>query len=122
MEARANPRERRQFVRYALTGELPGRLTNAAGMSFNVVTVDVSRRGMGLLLDPAPEENEKLVLTLEGPRGGNILFEVRWSAVHHEFDSLPGLSSMRRCGLMVVDRKIDLVTVLAKYDCVQIEE
>lgn len=122
MEARANPRERRQFVRYALTGELPGRLTNEAGTVFNVVTVDVSRHGLGLLLDPAPDEDEKLVLTLEGPRGGNVLLEVRWSTIQHEFDSLPGLQSMRRCGLLVLDRKIDLVTVLAKYDCVQIEE
>lgn len=121
MEARANPRERRQFIRYALTGELPGRLTNQSGVVFNVVTVDVSRRGLGLLLDPAPEVGETLILTLEG-RGGLIPLEVRWSAVHHEFDSLPGLQSMRRCGLQAMDRKIDLVTVLAKYDYVQIEE
>lgn len=122
MEARAIPRERRQFLRYALTGDLPGRLTNAAGVVFNVVTVDVSRRGLGLLLDPAPQEDEMLTLTLEGQRGRSIVMEVRWSEQHHEFDSLPGLQSMRRCGLMAQERKIDLVTILAKYDCVQIEE
>lgn len=121
MEARANPRERRQFIRYALTGELPGQLTNEAGVVFNVVTVDVSRRGLGLLLDPAPEVEERLTLTLEG-RGGTVALEVRWTAIHHEFDSLPGLQSMRRCGLYVLDRKADLVTVLAKYDGMQIEE
>lgn len=120
----AKTQERRRHVRYALTGTIPGHVQGSNGVRYEVVTVDVSVRGIGLLLEPTPAVQDRLNISFDNDQGGEVLsFEVRWLSENHELTNVPGLEQMRRCGLSLLDHHVDdLVDFLATIDCLQIEE
>lgn len=122
MTQRSAEAEKRQHVRYALTGEIPGALTSERGETFEVVSVDVSLHGLGLLLEPAPEVGETLTLAFRGAEALVLRFEVRWCTTNHSFDDIAGLRDMRRCGLRLLTRGVNLLDLFAKLDGVTIEE
>ena len=117
--------ERRRYVRFALSGELPGIITNAGGVVFEVLPVDVSQCGLGLLLDPGPKIGDELILRINGESDTpqEFLFVVKWTAKEATIAELPGLAALKHCGLaMVAPKDINLVEFLASFGGVNIEE
>lgn len=114
--------EKRRHVRYALTGEIPGVLTNERGEALEVVAVDISQRGIGVLLVPGPERREVLTLTLRGPETLVLRFEVRWTTTEHDLEEIAELKEMRRCGLRLLTSGLDLLEVFSALDGMTIEE
>jgi len=118
------PSERRKHVRFALSGELPGNLTNASGQDFAVLPVDVSMVGLGVLLDPGPSLGERLSLTIrQGDHEQELVFVVKWTAAESFICELPGLDQLRHCGLeLEAPTDFNLVHFLSSFAGVSIEE
>lgn len=126
MDYEASPKvERRRFLRFALSGELPGVIVTGNDDAFDVLPVDVSEFGLGLLLNPGPKLGDTLFLRIN-PDGINpmeFVFTVRWTSKESSIAELPGLSDLKHCGLeLVAPIDINLVEFLASFGGVSIEE
>ncbi len=115
-------RDRRQDPRYALYGSFPGEFKGRRGETYHVLPVDISRRGLGLLIDPSPAEGDKVELDLTGEGHANLCF-----AIKHVHDSsivaISGLKDMKRCGLeLTKEQEEDLLHYFASFDSLMIQE
>jgi c-di-GMP-binding flagellar brake protein YcgR len=115
--------ERRQEIRYSLFGELPARLINlATEQELTFLTIDVSTRGLGLLVSPSPSEGQTIRLDFVDQSGKSLEFVVRHVHTVME-DPLRGFESMRRCGLELNDDRksnLDLIEFFGSFDSVMI--
>ena len=114
------PQERRTETRRELIGVLPGEMVGDSGRTFDVMTVDVTSNGMGLLMEPGPYIGEEIRLQISKDRF--LLFEVRWV---RQDNSLGGLGEsfkeLRRCGLLYLGQD-NLIDVLSEFDNLQVGE
>ena len=120
------PSRRHQF-RFALTGQFADHWTTRENQVIDILPLDVSSRGFGLLLNPAPAVGSQIIWhcpqlkeAIENP----LVFAIVWSAsptVSHDFSEM---TNMRRCGLLLVsdDQTIDLVELCAKIPSLQMIE
>ena len=115
-------RDRRQDPRYALYGSLPGEFKGRRGETYHVLPVDISRRGLGLLIDPSPTEGDKIELDLSGEGHSNLSFEIKH--VHESsIVAISGLKDMKRCGLQLAKtHEEDLLHYFANFDSLMIQE
>ena len=123
MKAALSGHERRQEIRYSLVGEIPARMINVATQQeLTFLTIDISHRGLGLLVTPSPDEGQIIRLDFVDQRHPNLLFVCRH--VHAAMEEpLLGFESMRRCGLELTDDQqatFDLVECFARFDSVMI--
>ncbi|MFW7379924.1 MAG: PilZ domain-containing protein [Oligoflexus sp.] len=120
--------DRRANPRYSLSGSLPGELRGEDGVQFNAMTVDISRRGLGLLIDPAPQPGA--VIELEFDQVENIPGDIKslQFTIRHVLESpihtITGLVNMKRCGIEIIDpdRSLDLVHFFSEFDTLIIQE
>ena len=115
-------KDRRGDSRYALYGSFPNDILGDQGQIYHVLPVDVSRTGIGLLIDPAPKEGERVTLAISNPENISLEFEVK----HLHAGSvvaISGLSDMKRCGLGLVDQKsTDLLSLFGQIETLMIQE
>jgi hypothetical protein len=111
--------ERRTQTRFELTGTLPGKLTNQAGDVYEAICVDVSKNGLGLLVDPIPKSGEKLFLETPNLK---LAFDIRWVSRQTLLSELVDeLAATCRVGLLI-DGDTDLVEFLSAFDDIQVGE
>jgi hypothetical protein len=93
--------EKRQSIRQVLTGYLPGKFYNADNQPLEYVLYDISEQGLGVFLDPGPEEGEIVVLKLKRGKPAEFTFRVQWTARETGLDMLPEMEGLKRCGLFL---------------------
>lgn len=123
MKTALSGQERRQEIRYSLFGELPARMINlATEQELTFLTIDISTRGLGLLVSPSPIEGQTIRLDFVDQTRKSLEFVVRH--VHSVMeDPVRGFESMRRCGLELNDDRsamFDLITFFGSIDSVMI--
>lgn len=123
MKTALSGQERRQEIRYSLFGELPARMINlATEQELTFLTIDISTRGLGLLVSPSPIEGQTIRLDFVDQTRKSLEFIVRH--VHSVMeDPVRGFESMRRCGLELNDDRsemFDLITFFGSIDSVMI--
>lgn len=120
---KAKIRERRTEDRYAFYGDIPGRMLHkASNQTVEFLPVDISRKGLGLLLKPCPAEGEELLV--EFSPSESLRFKVR-----HIYEgatvSLDGFEDMKRCGVELVEdqqSEVDLIEVFTRYATVIVSD
>jgi c-di-GMP-binding flagellar brake protein YcgR len=123
MKTALSGQERRQEIRYSLFGEVPARMINlATEQELTFLTIDISHRGLGLLVSPSPSEGQVIRLEFIDQNQQSLQFVVRH--VHSAMDNpVHGFESMRRCGLELNDEKnshLNLIEFLGSFDSVMI--
>jgi c-di-GMP-binding flagellar brake protein YcgR len=123
MKTALSRQERRQEIRYSLFGELPARMINhATEQELTFLTIDISTRGLGLLVSPSPAEGQRIRLDFLDQSRHSLEFIVRH--VHSVMDDpVDGFESMRRCGLELNDERtgnLDLIHFFGSFDSVMI--
>ncbi|WP_176736813.1 PilZ domain-containing protein [Oligoflexus tunisiensis] len=123
MKTALSGQERRQEIRYSLFGELPARMINiTTEQELTCLTIDISTRGIGLLVSPSPVEGQVIRVEFTDQSHPSLDFVVRH--VHSVMDDpVHGFESMRRCGLELHDDKksnIDLIAFFGSIDSVMI--
>lgn len=123
MKTALSRHERRQEIRYSLFGELPARMINhATEQELTFLTIDISTRGLGLLVSPSPAEGQRIRLDFLDQSRQSLEFVVRH--VHNVMDDpVDGFESMRRCGLELNDERagnLDLIQFFGSFDSVMI--
>ncbi len=109
--------DKRSDVRYSLNGLVPAALQGFDGHDLDVVLIDVSRGGLGILVSGfTPKSGDVVKLCIEGQ--DEIPLVVRWmrSSRLGEHAGL-GLS---RVGLAVQSTGENLVERLKPFDCVDL--
>ena len=119
----SNAQDRRQEIRYGLFGELPARLVNlSTEQELTFLTIDISQRGLGLLVSPGPAEGQSIRLDFVDQKQLRLQFVCRH--VHTMMDdTVHGFESMRRCGLELADEQkanCDLIELFARFESVMI--
>ena len=118
--------ERRQQVRLSLYGELPVRFLDAQHLNeLSVAPVDITPQGLGLLVNPAPQPGESLIMQFLDDSHPQILLRCCHSQVHQTGFIIPGMEALRRCGFVVVLKEaeaINLVQIFSRTDSVFIGE
>jgi hypothetical protein len=109
--------DKRIFTRYGLRGNIPGTI-RSGGKSVEILVVDLSQEGLGLMLDPAPKVGDVINLEIDQPRTIIVPLTVIWS---RDADNVPGLNTMKRCGLKCNDASLDLVEIFSKLKDIQID-
>jgi len=123
MKTALSGQERRQEIRYSLFGEIPASMTNLATQQELVfLTIDISHRGLGLLVSPNPTESQVIRLDFAEKNRPSLEFVVRH--VHLVMENpVQGFESMRRCGLELKDdsgSNLDLIELFGSFDSVMI--
>lgn len=123
MKTALSGQERRQEIRYSLFGELPARMINlATEQELTFLTIDISTRGLGLLVSPSPAEGQTIRLDFIDQTRRSLEFIVRH--VHSVMeDPVQGFESMRRCGLELnadPATNLDLIEFFGSFDSVMI--
>ena len=104
-------KERRASRRRRLSGLLPGRIRlQGQESSLSCRPVDVSERGMGILVDQEIEEGANLVLSLSDR---DVRFRVEW--VQPDY----GKKSMFRYGLVVLDPDENIEEIFIRAGCLR---
>lgn len=111
----------RSHTRYALRGNIPGTVRTAKGKDLEILPIDISQEGMGLMIDPGPKEGQIIKLSLT-PSHIEIELKVIWSRDAGETENIPGMGAMKRCGLQKTDDSQDLLEIFAKIRDVQIDK
>jgi hypothetical protein len=110
--------ERRRQPRRELLGALPGDIVGDDDQVYEVIPVDVSQQGLGLLLEPEPKVGERLELKISSSQ--RLTFEVKWIKKEQQLNSLVGsLDALCRCGLKYLGDG-DLTVILAGFDNLQV--
>jgi len=124
MKFAAKSKERRGEVRYSMSGELPARLSiQGQQQNLEYVLVDVSPKGLGLLLSPSPAAGSLLELVFDDG-SESIVFYLRYTRPLMD-SPIPGLESTFRCGCELHENlqgKINLVEYFARFPSVMIGE
>jgi c-di-GMP-binding flagellar brake protein YcgR len=123
MKTALSGQERRQEIRYSLFGEIPARMSNlATQQELTYLTIDISHRGIGLLVSPNPMEGQVIRLDFIDQNHPSLEFIVRHVHLVME-DPVQGFESMRRCGLELKDEiasNLDLIEFFGSFDSVMI--
>ena len=108
---------KRMEDRFAFFGDIPGRIrVRESEELLTFFPLDISKKGLGLLLKPCPEKGEELLVEL-GSRGPALRFTVRHihegATYSHE-----GFEDMKRCGSELSAEQqsgIDLIEIFTRY-------
>ncbi|NRA67873.1 MAG: PilZ domain-containing protein [Pseudobacteriovorax sp.] len=111
--------ERRLEVRFNLNGLIPLSLISGNGRVLTAIFVDVSRRGLGLIIEPSLRVDEEITLKIAGSK--DVPMSVRWVKKPLGVTA-PGVPSFHRTGICIDTTKIsgtlDLTRVLEQFNCV----
>jgi c-di-GMP-binding flagellar brake protein YcgR len=111
---------RREHSRFSLMGSLPGTFKTTDQTPLEVLPVDVSASGLGLLIDPAPKPGDQI--EWQSPNSGKMKLKLIWSIEAEVGTSFDELSKMRRCGLVLEDSNLDLIEICKNQNGLQIIE
>jgi hypothetical protein len=111
-------RERRTEDRFAFYGDIPGRMLHKSSKQVvDFLPIDISKKGMGLLLKPCPAEGEELLVEFSENAAESLRFTVR-----HIYEgasaSIEGFEDMKRCGVELVpdqQSEFDLIEIFTRY-------
>lgn len=113
-------KERRTENRCAFIGEIPGRLLHQSHeLKFHAL--DVSRKGLGILLDPCPAEGEEILVEFDRKSRGPLRFTVKHiyeGATGKESHDETDTAAMQRCGIELTPGQasdIDLIEIFTRY-------
>lgn len=119
---KAPGRERRREDRYAFYGDIPGRMLHKkSNQTLAFLPVDISKKGLGLLLKPCPAEGEELLV--EFSPSESLRFTIR-----HIYEgasvSLDGFEDMKRCGVELAEdqQDVDLIEIFTRYASVIVSD
>ena len=121
MSANEVKKEKRQFIRYAIEGHVDGDWFNN-DHPLDVMVVDVSSNGIGILAHPSPSAGDKVTLNFHKNTVKSVAFTVRWCRHDISPDDVPGLEDMKRCGLEIESQDLDLVELLKNHEEIHIED
>ncbi len=113
------PVEKRISVRRAILGTIGGLFTDQRGNKLTVVGVDVSDSGIGLLIDPCPEPGTLIRWKINKLK---IELNLIWCFGSHDYQHIPGMENMKRCGLICSNKKINLIQILEADPMIEVEE
>jgi hypothetical protein len=104
--------ERRSEHRLSFKGKIPGHIQhNRKELDF--VPFDISKKGLGLYLNPCPNKGEELslLLRLDGGKIRSLQFMIKH--IYEDTDE----TGMRRCGVELKTQGlgIDLIELLSRY-------
>lgn len=112
--------EGRKEPRFSVYGEFPGKFVNQEGAAFSVLPIDISARGIGLLIDPSPTCGSRIQLELSDKRF------LKFRVIHVQSpikSSVKNLEKLRRCGLEIIDHQdVDLIEILTSTKQLTIQE
>ncbi len=123
---RLRGKERRTENRCAFYGDIPGRLLHKS-QELKFLAVDLSKKGLGVLLAPCPAEGEEILVEFDQQRRDPIRFTIKHiyeGVSNHEFeDRLDRVSEgetedMLRCGIELTPGQasdIDLIEIFTRY-------
>ncbi len=117
-------KERRTQMRLGLYGELPARfLFKEDRREVAVSPVDVTSHGLGLLVNPAPEVGQDLVVEFEK----DLFPSITLRCCHNQPPgiSIPGMENLRRCGFVVVtedESSLNLIQIFGTFDTIVMGE
>jgi hypothetical protein len=107
--------DKRSEVRYSLNGLVPAVIQGIDGRDLDVVMLDVSRGGLGILANGfTPRVGESVNLCIDGQ--DQITLIVRWMR-HSRVGEDAGLG-LTRVGLALAEPGENLVERLRVFDCV----
>ena len=104
--------DRRQERRLAFSGETPASALNGAS-EISMETMDISRKGLGVVLYPSPTAGDEIQLHFHNKRIPSLRFKVK----HVYKETLDG--GRARCGIELHEqhhRDIDLIELFTRYD------
>lgn len=102
--------ERRSEHRLGFQGVIPGQLRHRSN-ELRFEAFDISKKGLGILLSPCPEEGEEISLELGHENSRTLRFTIK-----HIYGESQG---MKRCGLELVPQeagRTDLIEILSRYN------
>ncbi len=124
--ATINPREKRQFTRYEVTGYIPCTISDQHGNIMEAMFIDVSSKGMGMLIEPGPRPGDFVWITFDDEAQTCLRFRVQWVAANPDIQKIDQLQDMERIGIALMDETAgadwDLVDFLKQYDTLEISE
>lgn len=107
--------DRRSATRYAVNGLVPARLSFPGEEAIEVVYIDVSQRGLGILCRAMPIAiGDSIELAIEGQQP--IVLEVCWARIPLR-DASSDLPPMLRLGLRSRSSDVDLVQEFDALSC-----
>ncbi len=121
--AMSSHKDRRNEIRYSMFGEFPGKLLHQASQDeLSFLPIDISHKGLGLLVIPCPSEGSQVRVEFADSQIPSLIFVCRH--VHEVLDEpLLGFENMRRCGLELAEDQqasLDLIEFFARFDSVMI--
>jgi hypothetical protein len=116
-----NQPERRRHKRFAVMGKLPAKIYNKNGDLLTYIVVDVSKRGLGLLVDEKVSRNETVLVRFDIVKIKDTEMTVRW-AVESDDHGLGFDTPVYRCGLEVISDDNDLETIFRTIDGMILED
>lgn len=116
-----NP-EKRESVRYAVTGTPHVKLATKSGQEITFFIVDVSVKGVGIILADKLQKTEILMLEfLDDPRA-IVELEVRWILACDNLNEISfGSEQLYRCGLFALAPNIDVLSLIKSCDGILVE-
>lgn len=103
--------ERRSEHRLGFQGVIPGQIRHHTD-ELRFVAFDISKKGLGILLSPCPDEGEEVSLELS--QSLDDARTLRFTIKHIYGES----QGMKRCGLELIPQeadRTDLIEVLSRY-------
>ena len=111
--------ERRNDIRYSVSGLVPMELKKEDGTSIDAVFLDASRTGVGMIVEPTLKVDQQMMLKLSGSY--ELQVSVRWIKKPVGFNSSNG-PSFHRAGLSLImdenNPKLNLLEILENFNCV----
>ena len=107
--------ERRVDQRFALFGEVPAQIF-FRGEPLSFLIVDISKRGLGLLLTPCPQEGDEISLVFNEGEVPPIHFIIKHL---YRGNPVPGNEdqNLLRCGICLSEQngELDLIDIFTRH-------
>ena len=117
-----NVADKRRDLRYGVTGMPNAKLQSPEGDEITFFFLDASKHGLGIIVETPIQIGANVVLTIEDTALHKLTLEVRWLVpVDLLATSTEPNSSLYRCGLLVTDSELDLLSILSKCQNVSLE-
>ncbi len=119
MAAKANqkPSERRRDKRFAVVGSFPAEILRKNGTRLGLLIQDLSKRGIGVVLDAPLKPQEKITLEWLDNAIEPIEMQVIWIKELTEEDG-----TLFHCGLQTRDLHVDLELIARSIDQLSLDE
>lgn len=122
-----DPREKRRFTRYNISGTVPCDVFDRAGNRLEAVFMDVSVKGAGMILEPGPRPGDYLEVRFDGPQTVCLRFKVQWVASNAAIQKIADLTNMERVGLALMEpvpnhADFNFVDFLQQFGSLEISE